>query len=502
MAPPRLSPVAAGALAGAAAFAYVFLANGAIENDHFVVLARAHQVLYGDWPVRDFEDPGMPLAYLVSSAAAAIFGPTVFVNVILSLLLFAPTVALVYVLASRASGSAIVSLVAAAVTIAIYPRLYNATKVLVPVVAMALGWSYVDAPDRKRLTWIAAWTAVAFLLRHDYLLYVALSNVTLLAAAHRGDAGAAGRRLMEYAALTLLFMTPWLVYVQWGEGLADYVGTAMRFTEIEGRRTAAGPPPGLLYAFAAVPAAALVVCWRQGWSAATTKLAPAAVLLLSMDVVFLRDVPAARIPDVIAPTMLVVAAIAGRTLSRRVMDACGIAIVLAVLLLVVVPRVRHAGAVPTPSALVERAVRVGTRLQRVSADIQPQPSLAPLAAYLARCTGATDRILVGGFGPEIPVLAHRPFASGLPDWIPGYYEDPRDVARAIARLNREAVGAVVMLNGAETFARSWPDIDRWIRDRGFEDHAVASIDARVRVWLPREQAASVDPATGLPCKAR
>src|SRR5258707_12058166 len=109
MAPPRLSTVAAGALAGAAAFAYVFLASGAIENDHFVVLARAHQVLYGDWPVRDFEDPGMPLAYLVSSAAAAIFGPTVFVNVILSLLLFALTVALVYVLASRASGSASVT---------------------------------------------------------------------------------------------------------------------------------------------------------------------------------------------------------------------------------------------------------------------------------------------------------------------------------------------------------------------------------------------------------
>src|SRR5258706_1072819 len=304
MAPPRLSPVAAGALAGAAAFAYVFLASGAIENDHFVVLARAHQVLYGDWPVRDFEDPGLPLASLVSSAAAAIFGPTVFVNVILSLLLFALTVALVYVLASGASGSASVSCVAAAVTIAIFPRLYNATKVLVPVVAMALGWSYVDTPDRRRLTWIAAWTAVAFLLRHDYLLYVALSNATLLAAAHRGDAGAAGRRLMQYAALTLLFMTPWLVYVQWEEGLADYVGAAMRFTEIERRRTAAGPPPGLLYAFAAVPAAAPVVCWRQGGAAPTTKLPAAAGLLLSVGVVFFPHLAAARLPDGNPPAQL------------------------------------------------------------------------------------------------------------------------------------------------------------------------------------------------------
>src|SRR5258705_6770102 len=121
----RVPPAVAAALVGAGAFASVYLATGAIENDHFVMLARAHQVLYGDWPVRDFEDPGMPLAYLLSAAAAAIFGPTIFVNVIVSLLLFALTVALVYVLASRASGSASVSFVAAAVTIAIFPRLCN-----------------------------------------------------------------------------------------------------------------------------------------------------------------------------------------------------------------------------------------------------------------------------------------------------------------------------------------------------------------------------------------
>src|SRR5258705_8313496 len=87
----RVPPAVAAALVGAAAFASVYLATGAIENDHFVMLARAHQVLYGDWPVRDFEDPGMPLAYLLSAAAAALFGPTIFVNVIVSLVLFGIT---------------------------------------------------------------------------------------------------------------------------------------------------------------------------------------------------------------------------------------------------------------------------------------------------------------------------------------------------------------------------------------------------------------------------
>jgi hypothetical protein len=43
---------------GLLAFAFRFLTLSPIENDHFVMLARAQQVLFGDWPVRHFEDPG------------------------------------------------------------------------------------------------------------------------------------------------------------------------------------------------------------------------------------------------------------------------------------------------------------------------------------------------------------------------------------------------------------------------------------------------------------
>src|SRR5216117_1224418 len=104
-------------LVGAGAFVYMFLATGAVENDHFVMLARAHQVLYGDWPVRDFEDPGQPLAYLVSTAAAAMFGPTLLVNVILCILFLCVTAALTYLLTRRATGSVAAALLAAAITI-------------------------------------------------------------------------------------------------------------------------------------------------------------------------------------------------------------------------------------------------------------------------------------------------------------------------------------------------------------------------------------------------
>src|ERR1051325_8043595 len=87
------------------AFAYGYLTTGAIDNDHFVMLARAFQVLYGGWPGGGFVDPGQPLAYLMSTAAAAVFGPTLLVNVVLCLIFLAATAALTYLLALRAPGS-------------------------------------------------------------------------------------------------------------------------------------------------------------------------------------------------------------------------------------------------------------------------------------------------------------------------------------------------------------------------------------------------------------
>jgi len=57
-----LSSAAIGAfVVGLVAFAFRYLTISPIENDHFVMLARAQQALYGDWPVRDFEDPGTGL---------------------------------------------------------------------------------------------------------------------------------------------------------------------------------------------------------------------------------------------------------------------------------------------------------------------------------------------------------------------------------------------------------------------------------------------------------
>lgn len=498
---PRLSPSATAALIAAAAFIFRYLTSGAIENDHFIMLARAHQVLYGDWPVRDFEDPGQPLAYLVSTAAAAVFGPTLLVNVVLCILFLCATAAITYHLAHRATGSMVAGIAAAAVTIVIYPRMYNTTKVIVPVVAIWLAWRYADLPSARRLIALAGWTAISFLLRHDYIAYVAISNALLLMIHHAEAPPVAARRILGFAGWSLLFISPWLLYVQWYESVPEYFASALRFVAAEGRRTAVGPPGVVFYVLVAIPVAGLLASFRKGRRLSGAQLASACMLVLLIDVVFLRDVLAARLPDIVAPVAVVTAALIGHLFPPRAVSRTALA-ALTVGLLFAAQGTARLTSIPTPVDIVRQAFRVTERLASASPEIQPSPSLAPLIAYLDRCTRPRDRVLVTGFGPEIAVLAHKPFAGGLPTWIPGYYNEPDDVGRAVGRLNREQVGAVIMLDGSTVLVNAWPELGEWIRKRAFEEHPVPSIDARVRVWLPRTGPdAPIDRGTGLPCAA-
>ena len=495
---PARTPTSMALVVGSVAFAVRYALTGAIENDHFVTFARAVQVLYGDLPVRDFEDPGFPLSYLLSTAVAAVFGPSLLVNVLLCVLLLAVTSAVTYLLVFRATESQTAAIVAGAFTVAVSPRLYNATKVIVPVVAIWLSWRYADNPRPRRLVALALWSAVAFLLRHDYLIYVALGNIVLLITCHSRVPRRAALRVAAYAVLSLLFILPWLLYVQLHEGLPSYFSSALRFTVAEGRRTATGSLPWVFFAFAAIPVAGVIVSFRRGLHLSRGELASAAVMLLSLDVVFLRDVLAARIPDVAAPTAIVAAAAAAHVLSTRTVTRGAM---IAAILIVALQITTKTSAPPEPARAFRRLSDITQRLRRVSPEIMPNPSLAPLVGYLARCTGLDDRVVVAGFGPEIPLLAHRPFAARLPSWIPGYYDDSAEVDRALMQLDHERLGAAVFLDGSMVVARFWPALLQAIRARGFEEYAVAAVNSRVRVWLPHATDAPRDSATNLPCSA-
>jgi hypothetical protein len=222
-----------------------------------------------------------------------------------------------------------------------------------------------------------------------------------------------------------------------------------------------------------------------------------------MNAVFLRDVLLARLPDVIAPTVVLAAAVLGQVFHAKVLRV-GALIVCATTIVFAATSLSVAGfRMPTPMAIVRQTGRVTERLLHDSPDIQPSPSHAALVSYLARCTGPRERVFVTGFGPQIPFLAGRPFAAGLPSWMPGYYEGAADMARARRRLDREQVSAAVLLEGTEAFERAWPDLAAWFHARRYEEHALLRDNGTVRVWLrAAEPGTPIDSTTGLPCHAQ
>ncbi len=489
---PAASPrflLAGAAVSFVAAWAFRWLSMGALENDHFVPLARAYQVLHGDWPVRDFVDPGQPLNYLVSAAAAWLFGPTLRTDVIVAITLLSLAAMLTYHLAARASGSLLIAAAAVAVEVAAGPRLYNAGKVLIPLAAVGLGWRYADAPTLRRLLALAAWTAIAGLWRHDFIVYVAAPTLIVLAIIH--ERPRAVRLGLLYLAVTLGLLLPWLIYVQWASGLADYLGAAFRFAATEAQRTVVWPREAWLtfVTIMAIPLIAIVAARKSDQPLTFARVAFAASMALVANLVLLRDVIATRLPDVIGLTAILAAWLTARIVPDRVIRPIAGMALFAVVTFAGARLASQGYGVPTPAQIVRRVAAVSERLRAETPDVIPNRERLPLIRYLASCTPATSRVFVSGFGPEIAVLAHRGFAAGVPSWIPGYYTHPRDVERALARLARESVSLAVLLEGSAVFADEWPRVAADLRARNFVERTWRLDGGDVVVWVPEDVAA-------------
>jgi hypothetical protein len=206
-------------------FAYRWL-TVVFTNDQFVHLSRARQIVLGDVPVRDFFDPGMFLQYYASAAALYVSGGTLLGEAVLTIFFISLGAALVYVMATRVAQSWIIGAAATATAVLTFPRLYNYPKCFLFVLAIACVWRYQIRPTRTNLLLIAATTALAFLFRHDYGVYVGIAVVAFLLLRHWPGSSEGGRPLASalalYTGVTMLLVLPFLVFIQSVIGIPRY----------------------------------------------------------------------------------------------------------------------------------------------------------------------------------------------------------------------------------------------------------------------------------------
>lgn len=475
---------------GVCAFFYRLLTLRDFTNDHFMQLAWAQQLLFGELPGRDFLDPGQPLASAIAAAGQWI-APGPFSEAVICAAMLGVTAALLFRVVSRMTGSSPAGLAAAAFSVALAPRFYNYPKLLAPAVALWLLQRYGARRDRGTLVWLGAWIVAATLLRHDLGIYAALAIAIGIVVTEWPGAGAAARALATTAAATLVIALPYIAFVAWAEGIAEHVRVGLEFTLNEAHQLryawptfpalAAGNPlawdrpdstAALYYLSGGLPLLGAVLLAVRGRQLRQPAVAAAALVFLACYVpVILRDPLDQRLPDLAVP--LAVSAAAALVVAWR--SAWTLRAIAALLLMVLTLGAWQIGRVPEgfrQSGLATPS-RIPGKLAGLARDGLVWPwtpfwpnsgGLPDTIRYLAACTGDEDAIMMSASTPEYYFFARRRFAGGLALFSsPEAFASERDDQLMTARLEGERP-VLVIINETErpAFRRGLPGVHAYI----------------------------------------
>ncbi|HLG60056.1 MAG TPA: hypothetical protein VI485_32245 [Vicinamibacterales bacterium] len=511
-----------------------FLSVAGFSNDHYMHLAAAQQMTFGEWPSRDFVDIGMPLMVALSALAlwtvpqAPMLGEAVLVAV-----MFGLAAVLTLDGGRRLTGSVWLALLAVGLEIAIFPRSYSYPKVLAYAAGFVAMWRYVGRPSVLRLAQMALVIVLSFLLRYDHGLYLgvgALATV-IIASSNRG-ARESGRQSVIFAVVVIALLLPYLVWVQVYDGLWHHVlrGNELRIIEdSRGRRLPdfgfalnlleMNAVPWLYYLFHLLPFAAALVAYQR-WRRSPDRrelamVVPLAVVAVLANVGLIRETLSARIPDAIVPACLLLVWLVARAPRLRP-SPTGI-LAWAAVAVVVVVTAASVTVVGTTKEQLERAEMLDGfgRLQkqfhdrtaqfraRLSPDQIPSRAahtLLPFFAYADRCLGPRDHILTPAFLPEVIVWSRRPFAGGQVFFQTGVWANQHDRQLVMDRLPAQRVPVVVLNRFADDVTMQFGELGRYVHDRFTEVTALDGGDGlRIRVGFDPRLAIGRDGSTGWPC---
>jgi hypothetical protein len=518
--------VAVAVIAGVATALVRYLGLEGFSNDHFQYLAAAQQIRLGEWPTRDFADPGMPLMYAASAAAQVVFGRSLFAEAMLMAIVYGVTSALIVIAAWRASRSLIVAVLACVLCVMAFPLPASYPRALLYALGPLTIWAWVRRPTGLRLFAIALLVGVAYLFRQEHGLHLGLAALVTVALAPAATR-VMKTRLVMLCVLILLVLLPYAIYIQRSEGIFSAAWHSWQFSQREADRTelhlaayGSGDAVRLYYLFQALPliAAAIVVLdVRRGRHEDALIGAPLAVLAFLASMTFLRDPLPVRLPEAIVPAALVGAWLVGRglripslPLRSIALTAAAVLMVVAASSVVVVGRTQEnlartnlsLGLSSLPQLVRDRTAQLKARYDRQQLPDGRILSLVGLFDYLDRCTTPSHRLLVAGNAPEIYVYAQRPFAAGHSTFLEGYYQSEAEQQQMLDRARQQVVAFAVMLSDQESsFHSTAPGISAFI-DANFRPlteiptNSDRTVRVMVRSGLPPLHA---DATTGWPC---
>jgi hypothetical protein len=518
-----------------------FLTYNGFPNDHYFHVARARQMLLGEWPVRDFVDPGAPLQYVFSAVSRWIFGDVAGPELLVVALGVAVGAAATVICASWLSRSLIVAAAVAVLEILASPRSYSYPKMLLYGLAGCLIVAMASHATRARLFTAAGLTAVAFLMRHDHGLFIGLA-CTAVVVLSAPDPAHAARRFALYAGGVAVLLAPWAVWVQYYQGLIAYfemgVAVSRREADIsllrdwpqlqfaDGLTTTANLQAWLYYLFWSLPVIAVAiavvrrVARRERWAGESVAVVGVAMLALALDATFLRNPLETRLADATVPAALLAAWLLSLVwtmqarLAIRLMARVAAAALLAFTTVAiwrigdVTEKLDEVGAFEDDLEHVQQhTAAVVSALTSPEVDARKLPSrvsagLVPFLRYVGRCTEPNDRLLVSGPYPDVFVLSRRGFGGGHIAFLEKFYHSDADQELTLKRLQRQSVPFVVLpLDDQDAFARSFPKVLAHIT-AAYDLLADIPVDGLkgVRILVDRARTRSgTDGETGWPC---
>jgi hypothetical protein len=512
----------------AAAFRFLALKNGFV-NDHFVYISGGRQMLFGEWPTRDWIDPGLPLMFGASALAQRIFGSTLFAEAMLVSIAFGLAAAFTVAAVRQLTGSTTLAILAALFEVAVFPRTYSYPKIVAYAFEFWLYGRYVARPDRSRLCAMAVGVAIAFMFRHDHGLILGAGAVlTILLAREAAAWKTSLREVAIFSACLVAVVLPYLIYVQAYGGLWLYFRTGVEFSQREALRQWHVWPrvvgderpleSAFVYELYLLPIIALGMLLaaraRANWRAVAARIAPVALVALLVDFSFIRDPLNTRLPDAIVPAVLLGAWLLWRAFSASRRRA--LAVPVALLFMTVMgasvlavgltyEELDRAGlfghAREIPHRFVERTSDLRSRFVDYQLPTPAARRLVPFFQYVDRCTSPQDRLLVGGFLVEVPFYAQRLFAGGQ-EYFGAYFGSAANEQFAFDRLERQTVPfAIIPSDDLAEFDSRFPLVAAYVHAHYSPLTEVPLNDEQtIHILVNRDTpATSRDPETGWPC---